>query len=132
VQGYAPDGSIDESVCLVRRKIPIIVNPGAMLSDVRNLYEVSVQPCGFSGKTESQLVHQWGTGGDDNPVNPKIFYILLDEILTRIGTHEFVVACYDDIRCFRNEIADLRDINCCGNVYTAMADVYTDFNVTVL
>jgi hypothetical protein len=80
---------------------------------------------------ECSLVHERRTGGYNYAIYETALDILIDNILTGIGTHELVFAGYCHIGKFAREFDCLGYINLARDINTAMADINSDFRDAV-
>jgi len=80
------------------RGIVLLVDPRAMLADIRHLAQVGVQPRLRAGPPERGLVHVRRAGAHDDAVELVLLYGVLDHGLPRVGAHVFVVNAVHDAR----------------------------------
>ena len=97
-----------------------------MLSDVRMLIEIRIQPASLYSFAESKLMHPWGTRGDHHSINTQLLYVVLDEVLSRIRAHVFVVAGNHYVRQGGRIPGHSRRIHCASDIQSAVADINTN------
>ena len=95
-----------------------------MLPDIGHLKEVGIYPGLLAGAAKGRLMHRRRTRGNNYPVKPQLLNILLNEFLTRVGTHELIVTSDDYCIQVLGKLGYLTAINSSGDVTTTMADIY--------
>ena len=103
---------------------PVLMNPGAMFTDVGHFAEEWVQAGRFDGFTEGALVHARGTGRDDYVGEFLLLDGFLEQVLAGIGAHIFVVGGEGDAGHLADFLCNPLNIDGSGYVFAAVADEY--------
>jgi hypothetical protein len=74
-------------------------------------------------------MHSGRAGSNHHPIDTQFSNILLDEILSRVGTKIAVIPGYRHARKRSKELSQSRTINCGGNIGAAVTDVDPDLLV---
>ena len=91
VQMYLGDGGPAEDDGLFRARFLILVDPGALLSDVGDLDHIGVETCFFTGLAERLLVHSGGARTDDYAGQTVFMDLVLNHLLPGLGTHILII-----------------------------------------
>ena len=91
VQMYLGDGGAAQNDGLFRARFLVLVDPGALLTDVRDLDHIGVQPRLFAGLAERLLVHSGRTGTDDHAGQTVFMDLVLNHLLPGLGTHILII-----------------------------------------
>ena len=77
---------------LERGRLDIFVHPRTVFADVGHVQQVRIETRVGAGPPERLLMQVGAAGGHDDPCQPFLLDVLLDDLLTERGTHELVVA----------------------------------------
>ena len=112
---------------LFRRFLLVLMNPGALLADVRDLNHVVVEPRFVAGLAERLLMHPGRARTDDHACEPQLLNFILNHLLAGLGAHVGIVGRKHHAGLFPKRLGDLLNIHRRGNVRAAVADKYANF-----
>ena len=124
IQMHLGNGGAAQDDRLFRARFLVLVDPGALLADVRDFDHVGVQTCLFAGLAERLLVHSGRAGTDDDAGQPVFMDLVLDHLLAGLGTHVLIIGGENNARLFCKRLRDSLHVDGRGNV--AAAPAYED------
>jgi hypothetical protein len=95
------------SVATFSSSVTVFGDPRGLLPDVHDRQQVLVQACILDHLAKGLFMHERGTGGNDHPVQVLLLDGILDELLSRRGTHEFIFFRDDNVGQAAGKINDL-------------------------
>ena len=126
VQAYLGNSGAAEDDGLFGADLHVLMYPGALLTDVGDLYHVGVQTGGLSGLAEGGLVHTGGAGADNDTGELMLTDRFGDQILTCLRAHILIFGGYNHAGLIAKRFGNGLHIHCAGDVGTAMAHEYSN------
>ena len=124
VEMHLCDGRSAEDDRLFGTFLDILMDPGALFSNVGYFHHVGVQSCRLCCFSECSFVHSGGAGADDNACELIVTDGILDHVLTGFGAHILVIhRVYHAVfvgQRFRHSLY----VHRCRDIGTAVADKY--------
>jgi len=102
------------------------MHPGTLFANIRDVEKIGIDSLLGQGIPEGGLMHPGRAGSNDHPVNAKLPYVVLDEILPWIGAEIPVVPGYFDTAKGCKTLNQFPTIDRSGDIGSTVADVNPD------
>ena len=124
VQVHLGDGGTTQNNRLLGGFFLVLMNPGALLTDVGNLHHIGVQTCLFTSFAEGIFVHTGGAGAYHHAGKTVLTDGILNQLLTGLGAHILIMCGKDYTGLLTQHFGNFFHIHGGGNVAAAPADEY--------
>jgi hypothetical protein len=110
------------------RFVFVRMDPRAVFADIGNFDKKRIDPGSFDRFSEGFQVHVGGTGGNDDGGESEFFDFLVDELLSRLAAHVFVVDGAMDTGNVCNFFGNFFAVNGSGDIFAAPTGKNADFH----
>ena len=125
----APYRGAYQSLGFIGGCLTIFRHPGAMLSNISMLKEITVQTSAFNNLAEGALVHQWGAGSHHYPIESLLLYILPDKLLPWVRAHILIGVGNSNKRQLPGKLSNCFYIYCWRDIGSAVTDIDANFRL---
>ena len=125
VQIHLCNGCPHQNHSLLRCLLHILVDPGAVLTDICDLHHVRIQPCALSCIPECRLMHARGAGAYHDSAQPFFPDCLLNFCLTGLGTHVLIILGMYDALFLKRHLHYFLYVYRRSYITSAMTDEYS-------
>ena len=120
------DGRRGQTLGLARRLVFVLGHPGDLLPHRGHLKHIGVEAGPLAGPLEGLFVKPGRARGHDHPRQTQFPDVFFNQLLARVGTHEFVVPRHDHVAKLAGEGRHLLDPHLAGDVDPAVTNVKSD------
>ena len=110
--------------------LPFLMYPRAMLTNISYLAQIRIQSGFRTCPPKGRFMHSRRTGSNDNAIQSIFFNGVLNQCLSRIGTHIFIIDGIGNAFHFFCRLGHFFAVDSCTDIFTAMADKNSYFRHT--